>query len=419
MDVAAQDDWCKDVGTGKKPSLSHTSNGQFKTTTILTTLLDVATAYTGTTEYGGDFSLTRQTLETTLGKFGGSIGTIGDDFDPVAAVRNPDDFPDTQRAAQRQLAWNAQIISAVDTVRHVIEGQAAKMADVDAFEELKIGPSLRNSAHSPVQQVHAPSVLLAFKAMITTIKTKARRRRLSGDRRLSALSFLSDAETLKQMVVAGITDTQSTLAKLAEVDGTLEAPSTEMLAAVCGKIAAVNALTAAAAKDGTLTITKMNTYNHMSATVNEEVIALTKEGATVQDFEASTDLTFLEAEASAIVEALEEKRQRVRAPTPSPTVDPEQVLNYWDKYIVYFGVFIAMSMLLLIALFVMKKHHGREKEYQHNWYAKRQASHASFRAADTKEEPVGTDDLEGQLENIEPVAAAGGSETVDMHSVDV
>jgi len=203
------------------------------------------------------------------------------------------------------------------------------------------------------------------------------------------------------------------------VTGTLEAPSTEMVAAVAKKVAAVNALTAAAAEAGTLTITKMNTYNHMSAAVNAEVNSLAKEGATIQDFEASTDLTFLEAEASATIAEIEQAITTPTSfPTTSPTVDPEQELNYWDKYVSYFGVFIAISMLLLIAFCVMKKHARREREYQHNWYAKRSAQHASFRKAEAKEEPVGTDDLEGQLENIEPVAA-GGSESVDMHSVDV
>merc|ERR1711988_1477337 len=53
----------------------------------------------------------------------------------------------------------------------------------------------------------------------------------------------------------------------------------------------------------------------MSAAVNAEVNSLAKEGATIQDFEASTDLTFLEAEASATIAEIE---QAITTPTSFP-----------------------------------------------------------------------------------------------------
>jgi hypothetical protein len=424
MDVTRQNGAeCRDIGTDVVPTISHTSNPEHETTTIMTTLLDVAAAFATSADtslpFGGNFALTRAQLESALGA---DLGTIGQG-DPVAVVRNNAPIGSLSVAeAQKQLSWNAQFMAVLNTVKSLIEIQATKMGPNHGYI-FKRAPT-SEAAHTPVTQVHSIAALGAFKALIKSIKAIP----TSGSlRRLATSSFLSDPATLTAMVAAGFSDAQSAIQKDASISGSIEGVAAPMVAAIINKVATVNEKTAKAAKDGNLNIGTLNTYNYMQneISVRAGILVENKQSYNIAEFESETSIAELEQKASEAVLHIEKVRNDAgvthyptTSPTKFPTAGPPEIRGYFERYASLMIIGIVLVLLVMVGVGYLKYHHANEHHYQQKWMHKR-----GFKAANPDATPVESDDLDDVLAHIgaeaEPQAFGEANDTMDLHSVDV
>jgi hypothetical protein len=456
MDATKQTDSCIDIGTGLKLNeggISHTSSSAYTTTTILTTILDTAEALNAAepgflsmtqsqiySYYGGNYALTRPELEAALG---GNIGTIGSG-DPVAAVRNPQAAVGslTYPQAQKRLAWNSQITTAISLVRNLIELQAkAITTDANAVHFAFVKTPTTAQYITPVAQVHSAATLAAMKATIATIKAQpaAGRRGLSGRKLAASASFLGDETTLKSLVAAGFESAKhsmetGTTNNQAQGDfhglsGTMSDVDPLMLNALVKKVAAVNAMTATAANDGLLDITKLNTYNYMQNSIKEEGELLLTGKKSVSEFESATTLAVLEEVAGVAVAAAEDAILGTSAnPTTMPTIKPTMAdatekNSVWQRYSAIFIVAIIVGLLALAGTGYHMYHNANEANYNEKWMVRKGFKPANPFAnrQDQAATPVDADELDDALAQIgtEAEPQAFGDDTVDLHSVDV